>query len=238
MSTARIHQFVQEAVSEDLHVKRVLSLANGVAGTLYAASLSVHAIGQGLAWANGLQGRHATKQVDRLLSNPGIDVWKLFGPWVSFVVADRKEIVVTLDWTNFESDGQATIMASLVTSHGRATPLVWKTAPKATIKDGERNDLEDEVLMRLHEALAPDVKVTVLADRGFGDIKLYEYLDRIDWYYVIRFRNAIHVTDSVGTTKPAKSGCFLAGGRDCSATRRSRRSTTRLPASSRFTPRR
>lgn len=191
-------------MSEDLHVKRVESLASGVVGTLHAATLSVHAIGQGLAWANGLQARHATKQVDRLLSNPGIDVWKQFESWVAFVVAGRKEIVVTLDWTDFDRDGQSTIMANLVTSHGRATPLVWKTAEKASITDGERNDLEDEVLMRLHEVVPAGVKVTILADRGFCDINLYEYLDRIEWNYVIRFRGTIHVTDSAGTTKPAK----------------------------------
>lgn len=212
VSTARVHRFVEEALSEDLHVKRMLSLTNGVVGTLYAATLSVHAIGQGLAWANRLQPRHAVKQVDRLLSNPGIDVWKLFEPWVSFVVAERKEIVVALDWTDFESDGQATITAHLVTTHGRATPLVWKTAPKATITDGERNDLEDDVLMRLHAVLPSDVQVTVLADRGFGDTKLYEYFDRIGWKYIIRIRNAIKVTDSAGTTKPAKEW-LQAGGR-------------------------
>lgn len=212
VSKARVHRFVEEALSEDLHVKRILSLTNGVVGVLHAAMLSVHAIGQGLAWANHLKPRHAVKQVDRLLSNPGIDVWKFFQEWVLFVVAQRKEIVVALDWTDFESDGHATIMAHLVTSHGRATPLVWKTAPKTTITDGERNDLEDEVLMRLHEILARDVQVTILGDRAFGDIKLYEYLDRIGWKYIIRFRNTIQVTDSTGTTKPVKEW-LQSGGR-------------------------
>ena len=30
----------------------------------------------------GLKGKHAVKQVDRLLSNSGIDVWDIFARWV------------------------------------------------------------------------------------------------------------------------------------------------------------
>jgi hypothetical protein len=30
--------------------------------------------------------------------------------------------VVALDWTDFDADNQATIMLSLITDHGRATP--------------------------------------------------------------------------------------------------------------------
>jgi hypothetical protein len=204
LSTKQSHRFVDDLLGEDLHAKRVLSLGNGVVGMMHAASLSVHAIGQGLAAANGTNPRHAVKQVDRLLSNRGVDVWDLFGVWVPFVVGSRTEIVVALDWTDFDGDGQSTIAAHMITRHGRASPLVWKTAPKETITDGERNDLEDELLIRLHETVPPGVKVTVLADRGFGDVKLYEYLDRIGWGYVIRFRNCIHVTDETGVTRPAK----------------------------------
>ncbi len=39
------------------------------------ASLAVAMIGQALAQARGLATKHAIKQVDRLLSNNGIDVW-------------------------------------------------------------------------------------------------------------------------------------------------------------------
>jgi len=50
-------------------------MANATLGVLCSASLAVHAIGQGLAHARGLITKHAVKQVDRLLSNRGIDVW-------------------------------------------------------------------------------------------------------------------------------------------------------------------
>ncbi len=34
------------------------------------------------------------------------------------------------------------------------------------------------------------VAVTILADRGFGDVKLFAFLDELGFDYVIRFRGA------------------------------------------------
>jgi hypothetical protein len=199
----RVQSFVEQVVSEDMHALRVLSLTNGVLGVLHAAALGIHAIGRGLAAARGLDVKHAVKQVDRLLSNRGIDVWQWFSRWAPFVIAARKQIVVALDWTHFEPDDQATIGLYLITSHGRATPLLWKTHRFSTLKD-HRSEYEIELVDRLHEILAPDIEVTVLADRGFGDQQLYVYFDTLGWDYVIRFRECIHVTDAAGEMKPAR----------------------------------
>jgi hypothetical protein len=127
---------------ESLHAKRVQSVTNAVVGVVNAVSLSIHAIGAGLARTSGLHTTHAIKQVDRLLSNPGFNVWALFAHWVPYVLAGSPEIVVALDWTDFDADGHATIALYLVTTHGRATPLVWMTVPKAKLK-GRRNRYEE-----------------------------------------------------------------------------------------------
>ena len=78
----QVHRFMRSLFDEDLHAKRVYSLANATLGVLHSASLAVHLIGQGLALARGLKTKHAVKQVDRLLSNQGIDVWAMFANWV------------------------------------------------------------------------------------------------------------------------------------------------------------
>src|SRR2546425_373092 len=67
-----IHRFVEKLVGDDLHAKRVLSVGNAVTGAVHSASLGVHAIGIGLAQAQGLNPKHAIKQIDRLLSNDGL----------------------------------------------------------------------------------------------------------------------------------------------------------------------
>ena len=69
-----VHDFLDTLFGDDLHAKRVKSLAGATLGAIQSASLAVGLIGQGLALARGRLTKHAVKQVDRLLSNQGIDV--------------------------------------------------------------------------------------------------------------------------------------------------------------------
>jgi hypothetical protein len=190
----QVHGFLDGLFDGDLHAKRVLSLANATLGVIKTASLAVNTIGQGLALARGLVTKHAIKQVDRLPSNQGIDIDAALRHWVPYVVGPRSSINVATDWTEFDADGQATIMLSLLTRHGRATPLMWLTVDTATLKN-HRNEYEYQVLVRLAEALPADIKVCIVADRGFGDQKLYRVLtEELKFDYVIRFRGNIAVT--------------------------------------------
>jgi hypothetical protein len=199
----RVHDFVSSIFDYDLHAKRVASLADATVGALQGAQLAVGALGRALAVAKELQAKHAIKQVDRFFSNTGVDVWKLFASWVPFVIGSRPEIVVALDWTDFDQDDQATIALYLVTSHGRATPLLWKSVVKSDLQ-GWRNDHEDALLQRFAEVLPAGTKVTVLADRGFGDQALYELLkEQLGFDFVVRFRGIVKVTSAEGETKSA-----------------------------------
>ena len=194
-----VHDFLAGIFADDLHAKRVASLANGALGVMTSASLAVSIIGHSLAQARGLLGKHAIKQVDRLLSNQGIVVWDMFAAWVTQIVGQRKAIVVAMDWTDFDADDQTTLALNLVSNHGRATPLLWLTVLKDELKDS-RNDFEDLCLARLAESLPDGVAVTILADRGFGDTKLFGFLETLGFDYVIRFRGNIHVTAADGET--------------------------------------
>jgi hypothetical protein len=197
---------VEDYISDifpDLHAKRILSLANATLGVMSNKSLSVAGIGKGLAHARGLLDKHAIKQVDRLLSNEKIAHPDVFMHWVPFVVGDRKSIEVAMDWTDFDADSHSTIMLSLLTSHGRSTSLVWLTVDKKTLKH-HRNEYEYQVMVWLAEALPADVDVLIVADRGFGDQKLYAVLtDELKFDYLIRFRGNIKVTSEDGETRTA-----------------------------------
>jgi hypothetical protein len=123
--------------------------------------------------------------------------------WVPYVLGKRPRITVAMDWTDFDGDNQATIMLSLVTRHGRATPLVWLTVDKATLKN-RRNGYEDQVLRRLAEVVPKGTRVCIVADRGFGDHKLYRMLtEELHFDYAIRFRGNIAVTAADGETRTA-----------------------------------
>jgi len=202
LSSKQVTRFVGSIFAEDLHAKRVGSVASATLGALEAASLSIHAIGHGLAEADDLNAKHAIKQVDRLLSNTGVVVWDLFALWVPYKLGDRSEAVVVLDWTDFDHDNQSTIAIHMLTSHGRATPLLWKTVMKTELKDN-RNLFEDQLLQRLREVTPVGVKVTVLADRGFGDHKLYEEMKLLEFDYVIRFKGNVTVASEDGERRTA-----------------------------------
>jgi len=197
-----VRGFIGGLYGPDLHAKRVDALAGATLGVMAGASLAVAMIGQALAQARGLVTKHAVKQVDRLMSNQGIDVWDSFARWVPQQVGARQDVLVAMDWTDFDHDGQSTLVLSLVTGHGRAAPLIWLSVWKEEIA-ARRNDWEDACLRRLAGTLPAGCRVTILADRGFGDQKLFAFLGELGFGYVIRFRGNIRVTDADGTAKPA-----------------------------------
>ena len=200
-----VRSFLDSVLDEDIHTKRIVSLANATLGVMTGASLSVAVIGKSLAQARGLLPKHAVKQVDRLLSNPRIEAWDVFASWVPEMVGPRTDIVVAMDWTDYDADGQATLALKLVTRHGRATPLVWLSVFKDELKDA-RNAYEDASLRRLAEVLPDGVRATLLADRGFADTKLFGFLGELGFDYVIRLKGNTNVGAADGTTCPAAEG--------------------------------
>ena len=93
---ADVRAFVGAVYGADLHAKRIDSLAGATLGVMQSASLAVAMIGQALAQAKGLVTKHAIKQVDRMLSNNGIDVWDSFARWVPHQIGTRQEILVAM----------------------------------------------------------------------------------------------------------------------------------------------
>lgn len=196
-----VQDFVAGLFEDQLHAKRVESLSNAVIGVTHASALSVQAIGHGLAAALGKQSKHAIKQVDRLLSNAGVDPWKLFVLWVPYLLAERTEAVIALDWTEFAADDHVTCAAHLVSSHGRSTALAWKTIQKSELR-GRRTAVEDALIDHIHALVPSHVRITLLADRGFAAADRFLHLTTLGWDYVIRFRQDILVTQGA-LTQPA-----------------------------------
>lgn len=202
LNAASIERFLGDVLDVDYHAATLQSVSLGTLGVLHAASLCIHVIGRAMAWARDKDPKHAVKQIDRLLSNENVTIWAFARSWVRFLVGSRPEILVALDWTEFDSDGHSTIALYLVTNHGRATPLLWQSVDKDDLAD-QRNAHEDRILETLKQCIPDGVRVMVLADRGFGDQKRYEHLKGLGFDYIIRFRENITVSDQWGTSKPA-----------------------------------
>lgn len=216
-STLPMTQTVVSAVTamfagSKLHAKQIESVAHAVVGAMAAPSAGVAALGRSAAAVRRKKAKHGIKQVDRLLSNDKIDDLDLVRQHVAFVVGQRRYMVVTLDWTEYGLHGQNRLAINLVTRHGRATPLIWKTVPSTELK-GRMSEIEKGVLMVLKAVLPDSMKqVIILADRGFGDVDLYDHIKDLGFDFVIRFRGIIRVTAPDGRSGPA-SGWVPTGGR-------------------------
>lgn len=204
MNDQAIEHALQSIFSDtDLHARRVLSLSHAVLGAISAAQAGVANIGRAEALVREVNPKHAIKQVDRFLSNDGFEVAVALRDVVRFVLGQRWKVVVSLDWTDYQGGDHHRIALNLVTAHGRATPLAWKTVRHSEMKN--RRNLHEDELLRLFKSLLPSTvtRVVVLGDRGFADTKLYDMLTgELGFDFVIRFRGCITVRDESGVARP------------------------------------
>lgn len=89
-----------------MHPPQRYSLGYAALGILESESLILHRMRKGLTRIRGIAKKHATKQIDSLLSNKKPSVWELSGLWARYLIGEAKELLVALDWSAFASDSQ------------------------------------------------------------------------------------------------------------------------------------
>ncbi len=197
---SEVKQFIENNLSEDLYKKRQASLANGILGVLTSQSLKPADIGRGLAQAKGLLPKHAIKQTDRLLSNKGINSQEEQSHLARLLLGNRKRITVAMDWTVFAKDRQMTITLRLITRHGRATPLLWKTVNTNGLK-GHKNEYVFFLFEKLKRLIDDSTQVIALADREFGTLNNMKNLkDDLGFDYILRIKRNFTISEN-GKTK-------------------------------------
>lgn len=204
---------MDEVFGGEVQAHRLASRTAGVAGVLPAASRGVRALAQGLAGAQGLAPRHAIQPVDRVRSHPKRSMAPVFGGWVPFGVGERREILVTGDWTAFEDAHQGPVVWGRHTAHGRSPPLGWKTVTRSALKD-QRHDHEDDLRVVVAAVVPKNVRGTVVAERGVSDRKLASFLSAA-WGFDdrLRCRGLVEVAEAAGARRKAKAWLGTAGRR-------------------------
>jgi hypothetical protein len=102
------------------------------------------------------------------------------------------------------------LVISLVLRNGRAIPLVWLNERKSELKD-KRSMHERTAVEELRHALPEEVRVTLLADRGFGDTKLFDHLLDIPGFdFIVRFKKC-YIVKSEGYAGKAEDAVFKNG---------------------------
>ena len=176
------------------HGKTLQALALAVEGAVKANSLTLHAIGRAQAELRSTTSKNGVNRVDELLRNSKLVVEKFQKRLLEFTLGQRKEVGIAIDWTDFDDDDHTTLFGAVVTNHGRATPAIWKTVKKSTLK-GNQKRYERELLEELREMVPDGVHVTILADRGFADVALFQLIESYGWDYVIRLRRGVYIGD-------------------------------------------
>jgi len=211
MATTILRAVTAMFAGSKLHAKQIESVTHAILGAMAAPNAGVAALGTSAATLRCKNAKHGIKQVDRLLSNRKIDDLDLVRQQVAFVVGARSCVVLTMDWTEYGLHGQNRLAINLVTRHGRATPLLWKTVPSKELK-GQMAHQEVGLLGVLKSVLPVSVKqVIVLADRGFGKVDLYDHIQDLGFHFVIRFRGGVTVTAPDGHAAPASAWVPLGG---------------------------
>ena len=130
--------FITTLYEGDLHAKRVLSLANATLGVLTSASLAIPCSGARLgpghghvdqAWCEAGGSAAEQSRPQRLGLFRVLDAVHRRRPHRGGRRAGLDELC---------GDGQDTIVLSMVTGHGRATPLLWKTVGSSTLKGNQQ----------------------------------------------------------------------------------------------------
>lgn len=199
----KVNDFLKAQFGDNLHTKRIESIANGVAGLLASGSLQPARIGRGLASVKGTLPKHAIKQTDRLIGNCALDPYFLQLKMAEYLISKRRQIYVAMDWTVFAKDSQMTLTLRLITKHGRATPLLWETVSTEGLKNNKVN-YAFKLLERLRQIVHPECNVIVLADREFGTNKNFNKIKKeLNFDYILRVRRNFTITDKHGESRLA-----------------------------------
>lgn len=132
------------------------------------------------------------RRFSRWMHNHRIKIYKIYGPIIADALADWGNCTIylaldtTMLWNRF-----CQIRISAI-YRGRAVPVVWRTIEhgSSTVAFLEYRSLLDEA----KKLLPLGANVVFLADRGFADTELMQYLsEKLHWHWRIRVKSSFSV---------------------------------------------
>jgi hypothetical protein len=181
--------WVVSVCAVSLRLSQAKTLAVLVGSAMCVERISLANIGRAMS---GLV-KHQIKRCWRFCANDRIETADAMRGVLKRVLKKRKKkLLVSFDWTDIKSF--QTLMASAVFK-GRSIPICWASCNKY-VYDGHRsrNAFEESLLLALRSMIPMEVKVILLADRGFGRTELARFCQRHGFSYVIRIQPNVHVS--------------------------------------------
>lgn len=202
--------WVLSACSQCLRLSQAKTLSKVVEGALSTPRLSLAEVGRRMTGKTAA--KYRIKRAWRFIDNDRVEplqvmpalMGRLLRRWLKR--RKKRPVVISLDWTDVRSFH--TLMAAVVIK-GRAIPLGWASYGDK-VQGKSQNALEESLLLAIKAALPPDVRVVILADRGFGRTELGRFCQKIGFDYIIRIKAKVKVQIGSQTTRldqyPVKRG--------------------------------
>lgn len=171
-----------------LDARHLQTLAWMVSGLIQAKTVSLG------AWALHVHSRatfvaSTIRRFRRFLDNQRIEVDALYAPLLAQVLLEGnpQTLYVALD-TSLLWNSYCVVRLSLI-YRGRAVPMVWKVLAHGSASVSF--ETYQELLAQAAQGLFPfHCKVVLLADRGFADTALMDYLDQLGWHWRLRIKES------------------------------------------------
>jgi hypothetical protein len=180
--------WVVSVCSVSLRLSQAKTLSILVAAAMRVQRVSLANIGRQMLGA----AKHQIKRCWRFCANDRIETADAMRGIVARLLKKRKKkLLIALDWVDIK--GFQTLLASVVLK-GRSVPIAWASTTNH-VYDGHRsrNAFEESLLLVLRSMIPQQVKVVILADRGFGRTALATFCQRQGFGYVIRIQPSVTV---------------------------------------------
>ncbi len=148
------------------------------------------------------------KRLWRFLNNERVDPLVVQVALIPATVArlgSPRWLGLAIDWTMFDTKLpkgariRYQVLRIAVPRRGRALPLLQLAYNRDALPAGQsQNQLEEAALLAVVQALPPDVRPVILADRGFARAPFLEWLQRQHLEYVVRVNRGTCLTDGRG----------------------------------------
>lgn len=151
---------------------------------------------------------HRLKRLWRFTNNERVDALEVQMAFVAHTVARLgrpRLLALAIDWTMFDTtlpSGERMryqVLRIAVPRKGRALPLLQLAYDRDRLPpERSQNQLEQDALLAVVEALPEGVRPVVLADRGFCRAGFLTWLEYRNLHYVVRLRKGACITEARG----------------------------------------
>ncbi len=129
--------------------------------------------------------KHRLRRIWRFLAKTTFDYQtssQALCSWILNNLKDRKYLEIILDWTQIRQDH---VLVFSIPYHRRSIPLYWLVAPPDNFSP---HQLERQALLYFIRSIPSDLqrKLVFVADRGFGNVEFFRFLQALGLKFVIR----------------------------------------------------